>query len=195
MKAPLLRLLIAAACMTVSSAVLKASEAAKASQEERVKARLAERAKAKSASEAKQESAKDEMPDSTPTPATKGPDATDAEVVTLPEMEVRQTRIHSLDIQIRKLNREIAREQKKVKPTDADAALNNAKASRIMSVFGGKSADQRSAMAAERVYLMEQERELLELMKLPMTAAKVTELEQQADALRTVRRNLDIELR
>lgn len=193
MKAPFLRLLIAAACMTVSSAGLKAGEEAKASQEERVKARLAERAKAKAASEAKQESAKDETPDSTP--ATKAPDAADAEVVTLPEMEVRQTRIHALDIQIRKLNREIAREQKKVKPTDADAALNNAKASRIMSVFGGKSADQRSAMAAERVYLMEQERELLELMKLPMTAAKVSELEQQADALRTVRRNLDIELR
>ncbi|MEY3774073.1 MAG: hypothetical protein RLZZ129_853, partial [Verrucomicrobiota bacterium] len=69
------------------------------------------------------------------------------------------------------------------------------KASRIMSVFGGKSAEQRSSVAAERVYLMEQERDILELMKLPMTAAKLSELEGQVAALRTVRRNLDIELR
>jgi hypothetical protein len=42
---------------------------------------------------------------------------------------------------------------------------------------------------------MEQERDILELMKLPMTAAKLSELEGQVAALRTVRRNLDIELR
>ena len=195
MKASILRLLIATGCMTVSTTVLIANEEAKAAQEERVKAQLAERAKAKAEDEAKRESTKEDAPDSTPLPDTRTATPDKAEITTLPEIEVRQTRIYDIDIKIRKLNREIAREQKKVKPTDADAALNNPKASRILSVFGGKSAEQRSAMAAERVYLMEQERELLELMKLPMTAAKLTELEQQADALRSVRRNLDIELR
>lgn len=195
MIASFLRLLIAVACVTASSVMLKANDKAKATQEERVKARLAERAKAKAEIEAKRESTKEEAPDSPPTSEAKTAAPAKAEVTTLPEMEVRQTRLYDLDIKIRKLNREIAREQKKVKPTDADAALNNPKASRILSIFGGKSAEQRSAMAAERVYLMEQERELLELMKLPMAAAKLTELEQQADALRSVRRNLDIELR
>ncbi len=195
MKAFLIRLLIAVACVTAASAVLKANEEAKPTQEERVKARLAERAKAKAATEAKAESTKAAAPDSTLTTDIKAVAAANSEVTTLPEMEVRQTRIYDLDITIRKLNREIAREQKKMRPTDADAALNNPKASRVMAIFGGKSADQRSAMAAERVYLLEQERELLELMKLPMSAAKLTELEQQADALRAVRRNLDIELR
>jgi len=195
MKASILRLLIATGCMTVSTTVLIANEEAKAAQEERVKARLAERAKAKAEGESKPASAKDESPASTLKSEVETDTPDKAEVTTLPEIEVRQTRIYDIDIKIRKLNREIAREQKKVKPTDADAALNNPKASRILSVFGGKSAEQRSAMAAERVYLMEQERELLELMKLPMTAAKLTELEQQADALRSVRRNLDIELR
>jgi hypothetical protein len=195
MKASILRLLIATGCMAVSNTVLIANEEAKAAQEERVKARLAERAKAKAEGESKPASAKDESPASTLKSEVETDTPDKAEVTTLPEIEVRQTRIYDIDIKIRKLNREIAREQKKVKPTDADAALNNPKASRILSVFGGKSAEQRSAMAAERVYLMEQERELLELMKLPMTAAKLTELEQQADALRSVRRNLDIELR
>jgi hypothetical protein len=195
MKASILRLLIATGCMAVSNTVLIANEEDKAAQEERVKARLAERAKAKAEGESKPASAKDESPASTLKSEVETDTPDKAEVTTLPEIEVRQTRIYDIDIKIRKLNREIAREQKKVKPTDADAALNNPKASRILSVFGGKSAEQRSAMAAERVYLMEQERELLELMKLPMTAAKLTELEQQADALRSVRRNLDVELR
>lgn len=195
MKASILRLLIAIGCMNLTNTVLIANEQAKAAQEERVKARLAEHAKAKAEIEAKPVSAKDEISGSTPKTDDQPDTPAKAEVTTLPEIEVRQTRIYDIDIKIRKLNREIAREQKKVKPTDADAALNNPKASRILSVFGGKSAEQRSAMAAERVYLMEQERELLELMKLPMTAGKLTELEQQADALRSVRRNLDIELR
>ncbi|HRI83458.1 MAG TPA: hypothetical protein PLF88_13525, partial [Opitutaceae bacterium] len=166
---------------------------AQPTQEERVRARLAERAKEKAEKNRPDAEPRDEAkPDAEPPQAA---EPVDADVTALPEMEIRQTRIHDLDLKIRQLNRDIRREQRKVKPTDADAALNNPKASRIMSVFGGKSAEQRSSVAAERVYLMEQERDLLELMKLPMTAAKLSELEGQVAALRTVRRNLDIELR
>ncbi len=117
------------------------------------------------------------------------------EVTTLPEMEIRRTRIHELDIKIRQLDREITRERRKIKSSDTDKALNSEKASRFMSVFGGKSAAQRSSVAAERVHLMESERELLEVMKLPKTREELTLLQQQVDALRKVRRDLDIELR
>lgn len=172
---------------------LNAEPDAQPTQEERVRARLAERAKEKAEKNRPDAEPRDEAkPDAE---APKDAEPVDPDITALPEMEIRQTRIHDLDLKIRQLNRDIRREQRKVKPTDADAALNNPKASRIMSVFGGKSAEQRSSVAAERVYLMEQERDLLELMKLPMTAAKLSELEGQVAALRTVRRNLDVELR
>lgn len=178
------------------AAGLNAEPDTQPTQEERVRARLAQRAKEKAEKNRAEAPAGKES--DAEKPAAEPPQATEAaddDITALPEMEIRQTRIHDLDLKIRQLNRDIRREQRKVKPTDADAALNNRKASRIMSVFGGKSAEQRASVAAERVYLMEQERDLLELMKLPMTAAKLRELESQVDALRTVRRNLDIELR
>ncbi len=194
---PVVRLLLPVVIsFAILPAGLNAASEAQPTQEERVRARLAERAKEK-AEKARAESPAAKEPDAGKPEA--GPpqaaEPADDDVTALPEMEIRQTRIHDLDLKIRQLNRDIRREQRKVKPTDADAALNNPKASRFMSIFGGKSAEQRASVAAERVYLMEQERDLLELMKLPMTAAKLRELEGQVDALRTVRRNLDIELR
>jgi hypothetical protein len=82
-----------------------------------------------------------------------------------------------------------------MKSSDTDKALNSDKASRAMALFGGKSTSQRESVAAERVNLMESERDLLELMKLPATKEELKLLEQQVDSLRTVRRNLDEALR
>ncbi|MCW5549227.1 MAG: hypothetical protein KIT44_09710 [Opitutaceae bacterium] len=194
---PVARLLLP---VVISFAILPAGLIAEPeappTQEERVRARLAERAKEKAEkARAEAPATKEREAGKTDAEPPKAAEPADEDVTALPEMEIRQTRIHDLDLKIRQLNRDIRREQRKVKPTDADAALNNRKSSRIMSIFGGKSAEQRASVAAERVYLMEQERDLLELMKLPMTAAKLRELEGQVDALRTVRRNLDIELR
>jgi len=136
---PVARLLLP---VVISCAILpaglNAEPDAQPTQEERVRARLAERAKEKAEKNRPDAEPRDEAkPDAEPPQAA---EPVDADVTALPEMEIRQTRIHDLDLKIRQLNRDIRREQRKVKPTDADAALNNPKASRIMSVFGGKSA-------------------------------------------------------
>jgi len=191
---PVARLLLPVVIsFAILPAGLNAEPDTQPTQEERVRARLAERAKEKAEKNRPDAEPRDEAKPAAASPQAAEP--VDPDITALPEMEIRQTRIHDLDLKIRQLNRDIRREQRKVKPTDSDAALNNPKASRIMSIFGGESAEQRSSVAAERVYLMEQERDLLELMKLPMTAAKLSELEGQVAALRTVRRNLDVELR
>ena len=108
---------------------------------------------------------------------------------------MRNSRITELDLQIRKLEKDIAREQKKMKSSDLDQSLNDAKSTRKFSLFGGKSTEQRESVAAERVSLMEAERDILEAMKQNKTPAELALLQKQIDDLRTVRRNLDTELR
>lgn len=197
------RFLLLALGLTLAGSVLAETAEEKAAREERVKARLAEHAHRK----ATQAAAKAEVdpavaipPAPTATPATTPADGTapkpaPEEVTTLPSMEVRNSRITELDLQIRKLEKDIAREQKKAKSTDLDKGLNDGKAARKFSLFGGKSSEQRESVAAERVSLMEAERDILEVMKQNKTPAELALLQKQIDDLRAVRRNLDLELR
>lgn len=197
------RFLLLALGLTLAGSVLAETAEEKAAREERVKARLAEHAHRK----ATQAAAKAEVDPAvaiplapTATPATTPADGTapkpaPEEVTTLPSMEVRNSRITELDLQIRKLEKDIAREQKKAKSTDLDKGLNDGKAARKFSLFGGKSSEQRESVAAERVSLMEAERDILEVMKQNKTPAELALLQKQIDDLRAVRRNLDIELR
>ncbi|MBK8859048.1 MAG: hypothetical protein IPN11_15615 [Opitutaceae bacterium] len=110
-------------------------------------------------------------------------------------MEVRNSRITEIDLQIRKLEKDIARERKKMKSSDLDVSLNDAKTTKKFSLFGGKSTEQRESVAAERVQLMEAERDIMEAMKLPKTKAELALLQKQIDDLRMVRRDLDLATR
>jgi len=196
------RFLLLALGVTLAASALAESAEEKAAREERVKARLAEHAHRK----ATQAAAKAEValavaiPPAAATTAATTPAGGAAakaaeEVTTLPSMEVRNSRITELDLQIRKLEKDITRERKKMKSSDLDQSLNDAKAAKKFSLFGGKTTEQRESVAAERVSLMEAERDILEAMKLNKTRAELALLQKQIDDLRTVRRNLDTELR
>lgn len=203
MPSRLFRFLLLILGVTLAGSVLAETAEEKAAREERVKARLAEHAHRK----ATQAAAKAEVapavaipPAATATTATTPVDGAAAkpapeEVTTLPRMEVRNSRITELDLQIRKLEKDISREQKKMKSSDLDQSLNDAKSAKKFSLFGGKSTEQRESVAAERVSLMEAERDILEAMKQNKTPAELALLQKQVDDLRTVRRNLDVELR
>jgi len=197
MKFTTFRLLLIGLCLTAAAANAAdpvESEAEKAAREARVKARLAEHAHRKATQAASKAEATPLAPAAAPEPgaaAVKSPE----EVTTLPSMEVRNSRITEIDLQIRKLEKDITRERKKMKSTDLDVSLNDAKTSKKFSLFGGKSTEQRESVAAERVQLMEAERDILEAMKLPKTKAELALLQKQIDDLRAVRRDLDLATR
>jgi hypothetical protein len=111
--------------------------------------------------------------------------------VVLPTVQVTAGRIHDLDKEIGRLDKLIAREQKKVKSSELDKALNNAQLSHAAAIFGGNSAEHLSAVAASRVALLETERSVLEAMKRPATREDLAMLEAELEQLRTTRRNLD----
>ena len=79
--------------------------------------------------------------------------------------------------------------------TETDKALNNEKVSKALSIFGGESASHRSAIAQERVSLMEEEKDILEQMKQAKTKEEKAALQKQLDELRVVRRELEKLLR
>jgi len=201
MKSTFLRLLLVGLCVTAIAAYAAdtpETDADKTAREARVKARLAEHAHRK----ATQAANKAEIAPAAPATATEGGAVTPApakpapeDVTTLPSMEVRNSRITELDLQIRKLEKDITRERKKMKSSDLDVSLNDAKTSKKFSLFGGKSTEQRESVAAERVQLMEAERDILEAMKLPKTKAELALLQKQIDDLRIVRRDLDLATR
>jgi hypothetical protein len=197
MKSLFIRFLLLGLCLSAATAATTETKAEIAAREERVKARLAEHARrnairAYAGTEAK--SPAPAAPETTPATGTAGSDARE-NITTLPSMDVRNSRITELDLQIGKLEKDIASEQKHVKSSDLDVSLNDAKSSRKFSLFGGKSTEQRESVAAERVQLMEAERDILEAMKLSKTQAELQLLQKQVDDLRAVRRNLDLALR
>jgi hypothetical protein len=118
------------------------------------------------------------------------PTATDP-VLALPTMEVTAQRVKKIDKDIKRLDKMIAREKKKVKSTDLDRTLNNAQVSRAAALFGGNSAEYLSAVAATRVTLLETERDVLETMKRPATLEELALMEAEIEQLRLTRRNLD----
>lgn len=109
----------------------------------------------------------------------------------LPTVEVRAQRIKQLDKEIKRLDKLITREKKKVKSTELDRTLNNAQVSRVAAIFGGNSADHLSAVAATRVALLENERSVMEAMKRPATLDELAMMQTEIDQLRLARRNLD----
>ena len=132
-----------------------------------------------------------------PAPAPVTSDAKPAEtaipepVLTLPKIEVRQSRIKKLDKMIGKLDKMIAREKEKVKSSGLDKTLNNPQLAHAAAIFGGNSAEHLSAVAATRVALLENERDVLESMKRPATLEELAMMETELQQLRTTRRNLD----
>ncbi len=129
---------------------------------------------------------------SAPTPAVQpaAPAASDP-VLSLPTLQVRESRIKKIDKDIARLDKQIAREKKKIKSTDLDKTLNNEKLSRAAAIFGGNSAEHLSAVAATRVALLETERSLMEAMKRPGTLEELALLEAEVSQIRVTRRNLD----
>ncbi|MEJ1971496.1 MAG: hypothetical protein WDM96_02975 [Lacunisphaera sp.] len=124
-----------------------------------------------------------------PAPATAPAAAPD--VLALPKMQVTAERAKKIDKEIKRLDKMIAREKAKVKSTDLDKALNNEKVAKAAAIFGGNSADYLSAVAANRVALLEQERDVLEAMKRPTTLDELKMMETEIQQLRTTRRDLD----
>ncbi len=117
--------------------------------------------------------------------------AAPAEVLELPKIQVTAQRIKSIDKDIKRLDKMIAREKAKVKSSELDKTLNNASLSHAAAILGGNSADHLSAVAATRVALLENERDVLEAMKRPTTLDELAMMEKEIEQLRETRRNLD----
>jgi len=109
----------------------------------------------------------------------------------LPKMQVTAERVKKIDKDIKRLDKLIAREKNKIKPTELDRTLNNETVAKAAAIFGGNSAEHMSIVAASRVMLLEQERDVLEAMKRPATLDELKMMEAQIEELRTTRRNLD----
>lgn len=124
-------------------------------------------------------------------PAAPAQPAAPAEVLALPKIQVTAQRIKSIDKDIKRLDRMIARETAKVKSSDLDKALNHDKLVRAAALFGGNTAGHLSAVAATRVALLENERDVMEAMKRPTTLAELAIMEKEIEQLRETRRNLD----
>ena len=119
------------------------------------------------------------------------PTASDKEVLALPKLEVTSARVKAIDAELKKIDKQIAREKKNLKSTNLDQSLNSDKASKAAAIFGGNSASHMVAVAATRVNLLESERAMLERLKFPRTEEDQALIEKEIENLRTTRRNLD----
>ena len=186
---------------------IAADEAPKSKAREMLKARIAEDAKkalAKQsthapgkASSANAPATAEESPVTTP-PASetnsKSTAAKEAPTV-LPKVEVKKDRITELDLQLAKQQREIEREKRNINASEVDRALNDAKIARPLAIFGGDSTQFRKGVAAERVELMEAEKDIMEAIGQAKTKEEKAALQKQLDELRAMRRQLDKSLR
>lgn len=138
-------------------------------------------------------SAAEKTTDVTPPKAVAKPVASPAPepVMVLPKVEITASRIKKIDKEIKRLDKLIYRESEKVKSTDLDRTLNNSKLSSAAALFGGNSSEHLSAVAATRVALLENERDVLEAMKRPATLDELAMMEKEVEQLRLSRRNLD----
>jgi hypothetical protein len=127
-------------------------------------------------------------PASTPATAT---EPTVGPVIELPPIAVGAERLHELEVAISRIEKQIEKEKKKVKPGELDRALNNEKVSSAAALFGGNSSKHLSAVAAYRVNLLESERLVLEGMKRPRSAEELNDLQAELEQLHVAQRNLD----
>lgn len=111
----------------------------------------------------------------------------------LPTVEVSRSRITELNREIFQHEKEIEREKKNTKSTELDKALNSPKIS--IPILGGQTAQYRTTIASERVNLMEEERDILEQMKLVKTKEEKAELQKELDEIKAMRRDLEKNLR
>jgi len=128
-------------------------------------------------------------PPSAPSPAAVAP------ATVLPKVEVRKGRVTVLDVKLAQQDAAIEREKKNTRISEVDAALNDSKIARPLAIFGGDSAQFRQRVAAERVELMEAEKDLLEAISHARTREDRQELQKQLDELKAMRRQLDKSLR
>ena len=195
MKLSFLPLATLAATLTVAAfAADPATPAEDARKKEEIRALIVADADNKASAPAAKP--KDEAVSAATTPATNvaspAPKPADEPTTMLPKVEVNKSRITNLDIEIQEQDRAIAREKALTKPTKLDDTLNNSKVSKALAILGGSSSDQRSGLAGERVRMMEEEKELLESMKLARTKEDKAELQDELNALRATRRELDL---
>ena len=131
--------------------------------------------------------------------ATTKPDGEKASATILPKVEVRKGKFSERDYQLaqdlHRQDQEIEREKRNLKISEADAALNNAKVSSTLSVFGGESAQYRKRVAAERLELLEAEKDIIEQIAIAQKPEEKQLLQKQLDQLREMRRQLDKSLR
>lgn len=197
MKRFLLALFFAPLLLTshVIAADSEETPAEAAAREARVKARLAEHAQKNRADAKTEYISEQDLTDSDESDEELDQNTDDAVVTIIPEFRVNSQRISDLDIEIKKLNKQIKRYSKQIKRTDLDKTLNSGEQPKILNIFGGNTADQREAIAYERVSLMEAERDILEAMKYVQTHEKDKELTKQLNAIRSMRTNLEKDLR
>ncbi|MBI2812947.1 MAG: hypothetical protein HYX71_01525 [Opitutae bacterium] len=112
-------------------------------------------------------------------------------VVELPTVKVQERRIKAIDAELKRIDKQIAVEKKKMKATDLDKSLNGDKLAKSAAILGGNSAAHMEAVAATRVALLENERAMLERLKFPRTAEDQALIEKELVNLRTTRRHLD----
>jgi hypothetical protein len=146
------------------------------------------------------------VPAAASTPAAETPESTAAKTdgeksstTVLPKMEVRKGKFSERDYklaqELHKQDQEIEREKRNLKISEADAALNNSKVASALSVFGGESAQYRKRVAAERLELLEAEKDIIEQIAIAQKPEEKQLLQKQLDELREMRRQLDKSLR
>ena len=121
--------------------------------------------------------------------------ATEGPTIELPKFEVSASRLREIDKKIKRLEKEMGREKKRLEKSTLDDTLNNEKVSRAAALFGGKSAVQRVSVAAVRVESMTKELALLDNLRTPLTADDRALAEKLIDDQRKYRRELDLALR
>lgn len=179
--------------------------AAKSTAKEALRARMAESARTAPAAAPKASPGPSKpaanTPETSPSPGVATPAApspADAPAV-LPQVEVRKGKFSERDYRLaQELNQQdqaIERERRNLKPTETDQALNDAKVSRTLSIFGGNSAAFRQRVASERVELLEAEKDIIEQIAIAQQPEEKKALQRQLDELRAMRRQLDQSLR
>ena len=145
-------------------------------------------------------SAKATAPAPAPEPAAPGKAENEKESPALmPKVEVKKGRYsardHQLALDLHAQDQAIEREKKNLKATETDLALNDSKVTKALSIFGGESAQYRQRVAAERLELLEAEKDIIEQIAIAQKPEEKKELQKQLDALRALRRDLEKSLR
>jgi len=213
MKAVLALLSPLAASLVLAQTTPEPTEPPRPSVRDALRARAAEDAKKAPAAKTPAPTTGNRTPTAAKTPAAPGPAAgsdsgesaatkTEGEkssTTVLPKMEVRKGKFSERDYQLaqdlQKQDQEIEREKRNLKVSETDAALNNAKVSSALSVFGGESASYRKRVAAERLELLEAEKDIIEQIAIAQKPEEKQLLQKQLDELREMRRQLDKSLR